>query len=117
MVLILKKTQKPITVQEISSGLLKKNISANKTTIYRELEFLLTQNIIDEIEFGDGKKRYELRSEKHHHHIVCIQCGKVEDIDFDVDLKTHEKEISKKTGFEIKEHNIEFFGLCQSCQS
>ena len=114
---ILFSSNKPLSVGEIIISLLKKDISASKTTIYRELEFLGNEGIVRGIEFGDGKKRYEFDLNKHHHHIVCVSCGKIADIDFDVDLKKHEREISSKTGFKIKEHSIEFFGYCQKCQS
>lgn len=116
VVSILSSITKPITASEISSGIYKKDLSANKTTIYRELEFLRKQNMIDEVEFGDGKKRYEINN-GHHHHIVCVDCGAVSDINFDVDLAQHEREISKQTDFKILEHTIEFFGLCKKCQS
>ncbi len=110
-------TQKPISVGEIMVFLYKKDLSVNKTTIYREVQFLLNQNLIHEIEFGDGKKRYELNTGQHHHHIVCVSCGNIEDIeDFDYVFKTSEEKIQAKTGFNIQEHNIEFFGLCKNCQ-
>ena|SRR3989344_8922401 len=114
---ILSSNTNPLSVQEIIRLLYKKDLSANKTTVYRELNFLLKQKLISDIEFGDGKKRYELNTGLHHHHIVCISCGRVEDIeDFDYVFKTSEKKIQSKTGFNIMEHNIEFFGLCKTCQ-
>lgn len=106
----------PLSVSDLISFLLKKDISVNKTTVYRELSFLMEMELIDEIEFGDGKKRYEVADDSHHHHIVCISCGRVEDIDFDVDLEAHEAEIARKTQFKIEEHSIEFFGYCQNCK-
>ena len=113
---ILNSNKKPLSAKELLNLLLKKDLSPNKTTIYRELEFFKKQGLIREIEFGDRKKRYELETDRHHHHIVCVNCGRVEDFDFDVDLATHEMQIAKQTGFEIKEHSIEFFGLCKQCQ-
>ncbi|HVZ12519.1 MAG TPA: Fur family transcriptional regulator [Patescibacteria group bacterium] len=115
---ILNSTQKPLSVSEIITNLYKKDLSANKTTIYRELDFLKCQNIVIEIEFGDGKKRYELKTKNHHHHIVCLSCGRVEDLDdFDFIFKTQEEKIQTNTKFTIEKHNIEFFGLCNTCQN
>lgn len=113
---ILRSAKKPISVQDIISFLYRKDLTANKTTIYRELEFLKNQNLVSEIDFGDGKKRYELDRGNHHHHIICVNCEAVSDIDFDVDLDSHEHDIAKKTGFKISQHSIEFFGLCKNCQ-
>ena len=54
----------------------------NKTTICRELDFLMGKGLIKEIEFGEGKKRYEIDSgSDHHHHLICLNCKKVEDVD------------------------------------
>jgi Fe2+ or Zn2+ uptake regulation protein len=116
IIFALNSSREPISVASLLSRLLRNDLSANKTTIYREIEFLKQLNIVREIEFGDGKKRYELATDKHHHHIVCVKCGKIEDFDFDVDLEEHEKLISKQTNFRILEHSIEFFGLCKKCQ-
>lgn len=88
----------------------------NKTTIYRELDFLLEQGIIREVDFGEGSKRYELRSENHHHHLICLNCKKIEDIDLDQDLTKEEKKIEQQKNFKIVNHSLEFFGLCLNCQ-
>ncbi|MGE5041994.1 MAG: Fur family transcriptional regulator [Candidatus Levyibacteriota bacterium] len=100
----------------VSSGSDKLNLT-NKTTIYRELEFLLEQNFIKEIEFGDGKKRYEITINRpHHHHIVCVSCKRVEDIPLGEELELQEKKIEEKTSFKLTAHMLEFFGVCGNCR-
>jgi Fe2+ or Zn2+ uptake regulation protein len=88
----------------------------NKTTIYRELAFLLSQNIIKEIEFGEGQKRYELEDFKHHHHLICLKCRKVEDIELETDLDKEEARFLKENGFKVVNHSLEFFGYCKNCR-
>lgn len=90
--------------------------SAHKTTLYRELQFLVDQKIIKEVNFGDQIKRYELSGQKHHHHAICINCKKVEDV-ATPDLCLAEAEVVKQTGFTKIKHSLEFFGLCQKCSS
>lgn len=104
--------------QPISAvDLLEKNkVSANKTTIYRELYTLVSQKILREIDFGDGIKRYELSGDTHHHHLICTNCKKIEDVDLKTDLDKEEQRVEKETGFKIKSHSLEFFGLCKNCQ-
>ncbi|HMR01620.1 MAG TPA: transcriptional repressor, partial [Candidatus Gracilibacteria bacterium] len=87
----------------------------NKTTIYREVYFLLEQNILVEIDFGDRKKRYESASSEHHHHIICLKCSKVQDIQLESDLSEDQKKIEQETNFKITNHSLEFFGLCNTC--
>lgn len=107
---ILLQSALPISVPEIREGL-----GVNKTTVYRELEFLLQKNIIREVEFGDGKKRYEITTGGHHHHIVCLHCGMVEDVELSSDLEKEESAIAKKKQFKIINHSLEFFGICARC--
>ncbi len=105
---ILSRTEKPLE----ASALVKK-IGVNKTTVYRQIEKLLKENILSEVEFGDGKKRYELKSLGHHHHVVCKECGELEDIQIDEDQLL--KSVSKTTKIRIESHNLEFFGICNKC--
>lgn len=105
---LLERSQAPISVPEIL-----KIIPANKTTIYRELESFLNDGKVAEVTFGDGKKRFELVKD-HHHHLICEGCGKVEDIEIDENYLLHD--INKKSKFKVIKHSIEFFGLCPKCK-
>ncbi len=88
----------------------------NKTSIYREIKALLKKGLITEVEFGDGKKRYELTSLGHHHHLICTGCHSVSDITLENDLEKAEKQIEKEKSFKVMRHNLEFFGLCINCK-
>jgi Fe2+ or Zn2+ uptake regulation protein len=112
---ILINSSTPLSVSEILEKLLKDHLNPNKTTIYREIEFLKKFQVLQEIDFGDGKKRYEI-SEDHHHHIICINCQTVSDIAMEKDLNNQEKQILKQLGFKPIGHSLEFFGLCSKCQ-
>ena len=107
--------KKPLSALEIQAFLKKKKLLLNKTTIYRELQFLREQRVIVEIDFGDGKKRYEMAGLPHHHHLVCDKCRSVEDVFIEQDLMTVEKKIKQTTSFFVKRHSLEFFGLCKHC--
>lgn len=116
LVEILTKTSTPLSINEILEKLDQKGLKPNKTTVYREIEFLTGQGMVSGVDFGEGKKRYEGSSDKHHHHIVCIKCKKVKDIDMEEDLDKLMAKISKQTGYKSVDHSLEFFGLCSSCQ-
>ncbi len=113
---IFQNNKHPLSASEIGKLLLKKDISANKTTIYRELDFLSEAKLVKDIDFGDGKKRYEALTNKHHHHAVCVNCGAVEDIELNLDISKDEKNIKDTKGFKVLDHSIEIFGLCKKCQ-
>ena len=104
----------PQTVLDLKKSLKKRGIIVNKTTIYRELDFLRERNIIQEIEFGDGKTRYELAGGTHHHHLICKNCHRVSDIELHNEVNKLIEQVTKQ-GFAVADHYLEFFGLCAVC--
>lgn len=117
LIQVLEENQTPLSIDDLIKKLESKKTSVNKTTVYREIQFLEKQNVISAVEFGDGKKRYELSGPNHHHHIVCLNCGRIKDIPLSKDLDKHEKNIAKITNYKIINHSLEFFGYCQNCKS
>lgn len=103
----------PVTAKEIEKYLINKNIEIDLASIYRNLTLMKKADILIEVEFGEGKKRYELIKD-HHHHLICEHCHGVSDVTMkEGDLI---KKIKNKSGFLIKKHRLEFFGLCPQCQ-
>lgn len=105
---------KPLDAIELRSRLEKRGITVDQATIYRMLDSFLTHGIIIRFEFQEGKFRYELAGMEHHH-LICTNCSKIEDIS-DCNLSLLEMEIREKKGFLVKKHALEFFGVCSSCQ-
>jgi len=106
----------PISVEELGSHLRFQGLSPNKTSIYRELDFLLENKIIQEVSFGDRKTRYEALSNYHHHHLICKNCQSVSDVACSTNLYEQVREIENGHGFVVTGHLLEFFGVCKSCQ-
>ncbi len=114
---ILYSADTPLSAQELLAALTKKKITVNKTTVYRELDFLHDKELIEEVQFGkESMKRYEFALGTHHHHIQCMNCGTVADVDMPDELKSASALIRKQTGFRVLEHSLEFSGLCDNCQ-
>lgn len=107
--------KKPVDAQSLQDYLADNGQMVNKTTVYRELQFLLEQGIIVEVNFGDAKRRYEIAGLPHHHHLVCNKCQQVEDVFVDQDLTALERKIKKEKNFDIHSHSLEFFGHCRKC--
>lgn len=105
----------PLTVDEIFASLKKKKIRLDLASVYRTLQLFTKNTIVQEVQFGDGKKRYELVNEKnHHHHIVCNNCGTVENVILPNEERLI-KTIAESSQFQIVKHTLEFFGLCAKC--
>jgi Fur family transcriptional regulator, ferric uptake regulator len=87
-------------------------------TVYRTLELLTELKVVDKINFGDGVSRYDLRQEgaaHFHHHLVCIECGSVDEIQEDL-LEDVEAIVEQNWKFKIKDHRLTFHGICHRCQ-
>ena len=105
----------PLSETELRAKLSELGIEVNKTTIYRQLARLKESNIIREIVFGDGKQRFELSTDDHHHHLVCTNCNTVDDVYVEDDVIQIGTKVSKTKKFRIINHSLEFFGLCHNC--
>jgi Fur family ferric uptake transcriptional regulator len=105
-----------VSLTELKKCLETRNVRADRTTIYREILFLKKQGTICEIPIGGGKKGYKICENGHHHHLICIQCNKIEEIVLKNALVPQEKEIARQRGFKVLDHLLEFYGLCGDCQ-
>ena len=114
---ILCKSKVPLPAQELITGLKRKSLPVNKTTVYREIDFLLAEKVLREVDLLDGKKRYEVLLENdHHHHMICTQCQSIQCIEMAHDLDELEHNLLCKFNFKVTSHSLEFFGLCDKCR-
>ncbi len=109
---LLQTSAKPLSAQEILLRMRLKLKAADKVTLYRNLEVFEQKGLTCRMYFIGQEALYELRSdENHHHHLICTQCQKVEDVpSCGVGLPHTE------SGFVTKHHHLEFYGLCKGCQ-
>jgi len=111
----LESVDQPVDVNSILDYLRQKDVDTNPATIFRMMNDFLQKGITKQIQFQEGKARYELSNKRHHHHLICTNCGKVEEVEGDF-LKSMEDKIYKDKKFKVKDHSLEFFGLCEDCQ-
>jgi Fur family ferric uptake transcriptional regulator len=108
-------TSYPQSVAEIVTSLKKKQTNVDMATVYRTLEILVELGVVGKIQFHGKTAMFELLSEDdHHHHLICNDCGLIEDIPFDEVLLMNQ--VNKQTKFQVQSHSLEFFGLCTNCQ-
>jgi Fe2+ or Zn2+ uptake regulation protein len=103
----------PVSVPELLRSL--KHERPNKTTLYRELERLVAAGLVRQVHLGERQMRYEPADRPHHHHIVCVDCGKTDDVFVDQDIERHTRAVSRSTRFKVLDHTLEFSGLCAAC--
>lgn len=113
-------SDKHLSAEDVHS-LLRQNASEiGLATVYRSLELLSDMDILQKIDFGDGRSRYEINEtdakQHHHHHLICMDCGDVREFEDDL-LENLENDISGKCKFKIVDHQVKFYGYCQECQA
>ena len=84
-------------------------------TVYRNLNILVEQKLIQKLPFGSTHDRYEVIKNPHYH-LVCEMCGHVQDFEMP-QYKNINKQAQTMSNFEISRHRIDFFGICEKCQS
>ena len=89
-------------------------------TVYRTIQLLNELHLIHRINFDDGFVRYEMgnahgfENKHHHHHLICMKCGRV--ISFRDDLLEElEEKITATVGFRIVDHEVKLYGYCVEC--
>ena len=113
---ILRKHPHPLTNKQILAAL--PESGCDLATIYRSMHLLEKMGMVKRFDFGDGAARFELVGENddgHHHHLVCIKCSEVVEIQECFPGKI-ERRIAAANGFKAVTHKLEFFGLCPQCQ-
>ena len=111
---VLAATKQPLSVQTIIKRL--SGSDADQATVYRMLTALTEANILRRIDFEHGHAHYELFDDQDHHHVVCTNCHRIEDVR-DCNVSSMADQILKQSKFaEINRHSLEFFGLCQECK-
>jgi len=85
-------------------------------TVYRTLEKLAGMEILYKTMFEEGKYRYEISDDKEHqhHHIICLSCGRIAEIE--EDLLCNLEEQLENRGFEVLDHELKFYGYCPECK-
>lgn len=83
-------------------------------TVYRDINQLKQEGLIQELCLGSGPSRYDGTPENHYH-FRCVKCGRVFDVDEPVNHEM-EREVEQNSGFRVLYHQVEFYGLCPDCQ-
>lgn len=113
---VFQEQKKPLSVPEIQSLLEKKELTPHKTSLYRQLETMSEQSVLQSIVLDSGVAYFELQKH-HHHHFVCNSCKKIECFENEMlENAIHLLEASfQKLGASIFEHQFSFRGKCAKC--
>lgn len=99
-----------LSAMQILESLEQEDRDVNKTSVYRSIEYLLSEGKICQHQFDQTEAVYELR-EHHHDHLVCSGCGKMIQVECVVRLPSTLK------NFEVDHHHLTLYGRCEACQA
>lgn len=102
------------SAQELYQLLRREGDGIGLTTVYRALQSLLDDNVVDVLRREDGEAIYRLCGESHHHHLVCRSCGSTVEIE-GKSVEKWAEAVAKEHHFREVGHTIELFGLCKNC--
>lgn len=102
------------SAEEVYNMVKKNSSTASMSTVYRNLKLLTEKNIINKISMTNGSDRYDAILEPHHH-AICIKCGKVLDIKYEVNSMKLEKIVQDQTGIKPFKYNLTIEGVCNDC--
>lgn len=103
--------------EEIYLAIRKSGLNVSRATVYRTIDVLVKSKMARKLELGDGRARYEHKvNATHHDHLICIQCGKIEEF-MDEVIESRQDEIVKKFGYKLVRHIHQLFIICSECES
>ena len=103
--------ERHLTAEDVYRRLLDEHADIGLATVYRVLTQFEQAGLLVRHHFESGKAVFELNQGSHHDHLVCIQCGRVEEFD-DADIEKRQHKIARERGFEISEHALYLYADC-----
>src|SRR5467141_2159415 len=100
-----------LSAEDVYKALIAEGIDVGLATVYRVLTQFEQAGLLSRQHFETGKAVFELNQGGHHDHLVCLQCGRVEEF-FDAEIEKRQTRIARERGFEISEHALYLYAEC-----
>src|SRR5579872_600535 len=100
-----------LTAEDVYRNLLHEELDIGLATVYRVLTQFEQAGLLTRSNFESGKAVFELNAGSHHDHLVCLDCGRVEEF-YDEEIERRQHNIAKERGFAIADHSLALYGHC-----
>lgn len=104
--------QTHMSAEDVFRLLILENFDIGLATVYRVLTQFEQAGLLSRSQFEGGKALYELNDGQHHDHLVCLDCGHVEEF-FDTEIENRQHAIARQLGFEIADHALSLYAICR----
>ena len=106
-----KATQRHMSAEDVFKMLLLEDADVGLATVYRVLMQFEQAGILSRHHFESGKAVFELNEGTHHDHLVCVDCGQVEEF-FDAEIEKRQRSIAQARGFDLQDHALALYASC-----
>ena len=106
-----KGSQRHMTAEDVFRILLEERSDIGLATVYRVLTQFEQAGILTRSHFESGKAVYELNEGTHHDHLVCLDCGRVEEF-YDAEIEKRQNEVTRQRGFQLHGHSLALYADC-----
>jgi Fur family transcriptional regulator, ferric uptake regulator len=103
--------QRHLSAEDVYKVLLADGSDVGLATVYRVLMQFEQAAILSRNHFESGKSVFELNEGRHHDHLVCVDCGRVEEF-FDAEIEKRQRAVAASRGFELQEHALSLYAAC-----
>lgn len=100
-----------LSAEDVYKVLINEGEDIGLATVYRVLTQFEQAGLLERQHFEGGKAVFELKSDGHHDHLVCLQCGRVEEF-YDAEIEKRQVKIAKDRGFSLHEHSLSLYADC-----
>ena len=104
-----------LSAEDVYKQLIQNDDEIGLATVYRVLTQFEEAGLVIRHHFEGGHSVFELATDEHHDHIVCVKCGAVEEFT-DEEIEKRQQAVADKLGFELTDHNLNMYGLCPNCR-
>jgi len=104
-----------LSAEDVYKKLLAIGEDVGLATVYRVLTQFETAGLVSRHHFEGGHSVFELNEGSHHDHLVCDQCGKVEEF-LDNTIEKCQHKVAQEFGFKMTDHSLYIYGICPDCQ-
>ncbi len=103
--------QRHMTAEDVYKLLLAEDADIGLATVYRVLMQFEQAGLLSRSHFESGKSAFELNEGKHHDHLLCLTCGRVEEF-YDPEIEQRQRAVAEQRGFALQEHALSLYAVC-----
>ncbi len=104
-----------MSAEDVYKALLETGEEVGLATVYRVLTQFETAGLVVRHHFEGGQSVFEMAHGKHHDHILCVRCGRVDEFVDDI-IEERQEKIAKQKGYAMTDHSLYIYGVCADCQ-